>query len=78
MAKNKSNRPRDLPKPREEDIRDYAYHLYLQGDREPGHDVDHWFEAIAFLSTNNPPRRVGAHHNPPIRGTEHNAGLRPS
>jgi hypothetical protein len=33
----------------EEDIRDYAYHLYVQSGCAPGRDLDHWLEAMACL-----------------------------
>lgn len=38
----------------EEDIRDYAYHLYEQSGRRDGHDQEHWLEAKACLLTNIP------------------------
>lgn len=44
------------PVPKEEDIRDYAYHLYQQSHREPGHDLDNWLEATACLKANIPMR----------------------
>lgn len=50
----KNNTPR-LPVPStitEDDIRDYAYHLYEQGNCQSGNDLAHWFEATAFLHTN--------------------------
>ncbi len=40
--------------PQEEDVRDYAYHLYVQGGCVPGHDLDNWLEAEACLSANIP------------------------
>ena len=49
FMKNKSARPPVVPEPSENDIREYAYHLYLQGRCEPDHDVDHWLEATACL-----------------------------
>ncbi len=33
----------------DDEIRDYAYHLYTQGGCQPGHDLDHWLEAEACL-----------------------------
>jgi len=44
-------------KPSEDDIRDYAYYLYLQGNGEPGHAVDNWLEATACLKANIPSHR---------------------
>lgn len=43
--------------PNEAEIRDYAYHLYEQGGRQPGHDLDHWLEAAACLRANIPLHR---------------------
>jgi hypothetical protein len=34
----------------DEDIRDYAYHLYCQNGCQPGHELDNWLEAEACLS----------------------------
>lgn len=35
--------------PAEDDIRDYAYHLYIQGGSVAGRDLDNWLEAKACL-----------------------------
>lgn len=40
--------------PREEDVRDYAYHLYVQGGCVPGRDLDNWLEAEACLAAHIP------------------------
>lgn len=40
---------RDATLPTEEEIRDYAFHLYEQNGRMPGHDVEDWMEATACL-----------------------------
>ena len=64
--KNKSKGSPTHPKPSEDDIRDYAYHLYERSNFETGHDLDHWFEASAFLSANGAPQRHGVHHSPAI------------
>lgn len=37
------------PKPSEDEVRDYAYHLYVQGGRAEGHEMDNWLEAEACL-----------------------------
>ena len=70
--KNKSIIPLSLPKPSEDDIRDYAYHLYQQGNCAPGHDLDDWLEATACLKANIPAHRSGTrlhqHVNDPERG----------
>jgi hypothetical protein len=50
----KAKGPRAGSEPAENDIREYAYHLYLQGSRTPGHDTDDWLEAKACLKTNIP------------------------
>ena len=47
------------PEPKEEDIREYAFHLYEQSRCEPGHDVDNWLEATACLKANIPAHRSG-------------------
>ena len=38
----------------EDEIRDYAYHLYQQSGCIPGHDVENWIEAQACLEANIP------------------------
>jgi hypothetical protein len=44
--------------PTEDEIRDYAYHLYQQSGCTPGHDLDHWLEAKACLEANIPPQHT--------------------
>ena len=56
----------ELNQPSENEIRDYAYLLFENGHREPGHDLEHWFEASAQLSANVAPHRNGVHRNPPL------------
>lgn len=41
----------------ESDIRDYAYHLYLQSGCIPGRDLDNWIEAEARLRGSIPVER---------------------
>lgn len=57
--------------PSEDEIRDYAFHLYEQGQCVPGHDLDHWFEATACLKANIPPQeshhRLHRHLNGPVQ-----------
>jgi hypothetical protein len=36
----------------DDDIRDYAFHLYQQSGCEPGRDLDNWLEAKACLTAN--------------------------
>ncbi len=43
--------------PTEDDIRAYAYHLYEQRGRDPGHDLDDWLEARAYLQSLSKPHR---------------------
>lgn len=44
--------------PTEDDIRDYAYHLYEQSGCIPGRDIDNWLEARACLLANIPTGHV--------------------
>jgi hypothetical protein len=48
----------------EEEIREYAYHLFVQSGGKPGHDLDHWLEAKARLEANipRPHSRARLHH----------------
>src|ERR1019366_149208 len=48
--KNKSIRPLVFSKPSEDEIRDYAYHLYQRSNCAPGQDLGNWLEAIACLN----------------------------
>jgi len=49
----------------EDEIRDYAYHLYDQGGRAAGRDLDNWLEAKACLSSGVPKAesRLRLHQN---------------
>ena len=40
--------------PGEDVVRDYAYHLYQEGNCAPGHDVENWLEALACLKAHIP------------------------
>lgn len=42
------------PEPSNQEISDYAFHLYQQGKCEQGHDVEHWHEATVCLKANIP------------------------
>jgi hypothetical protein len=57
----------------EDEIRDYAYHLYQQGGCIPGHDVENWIEAKACLEANIPREhshtRLHHHRHPPAAGS---------
>lgn len=43
--------------PPDDAVRDYAYHLYEQNGRIPGHELDHWLEAEACLKAHIPIHR---------------------
>ena len=43
-----------VQEPGEDAIRDYAFHLYQQGNGAPGHDVEDWLEATACLKAHIP------------------------
>lgn len=40
--------------PTDDEISDYAYHLYQQSGCLPGHDLDNWLEAKACLEASIP------------------------
>lgn len=55
--------------PTEDEIRDCAYHLFEQGGRVSGHDLEHWLEAKACLKSRIPRHRVRTrlhHHQNPM------------
>lgn len=65
--KTKKHQPPSVT-PSEDDIRDYAYHLYVQNGMVPGHDLDNWLEAKACIEANIPKARSHArlhHHRSP-------------
>jgi hypothetical protein len=45
-----SSAPATPVAPSENEIRDYAYHLYEQNSRIPGRDLENWTEAKACLA----------------------------
>ena len=51
--------------PTEEEIRDYAFHLYEMSGCLPGRDLDNWLEAKACLEADVPRPRAQArlHHD---------------
>jgi hypothetical protein len=53
------------PKPSEDEVRDYANHLYFQRGSADGHDCDDWLEAEACLAANIPREfsRTRMHHH---------------
>ena len=44
----------------EDQVRDYAYHLYEQSNRVPGRDVENWLEAAACLRARIPAHESGS------------------
>jgi hypothetical protein len=58
--KTKSKSPVTSRLPSDEEIRDYAQHLYEQSGRQPGHDLDNWLEAKACLEANIPKQHAHA------------------
>ena len=52
IVKNSLVRPKIVPQPKDEAIRDYAYHLYEQSGFLPNRDLDNWLEATAILKIN--------------------------
>jgi len=70
--KNNSDNPLTPPQPGEDDIRDYAYHPYQQGNCVPGHDCHNWLEATTCSKANIPAHQSGTrlhqHVNEPERG----------
>jgi hypothetical protein len=48
---------RPQPQPSDDQIREYAYHLYLQSRCVEGRDLDNWLEATACLKANIPAHR---------------------
>jgi Protein of unknown function (DUF2934) len=71
--KNKATRPLVLNKPSENDIRDYAYHLYEQSNCVQGRDVENWLEAKACLEASIPAHasHLRLHHH--VTGHEYEA-----
>jgi hypothetical protein len=66
-----SSRPPVSIKPNEDEIRDYAHHLYVQSGCIPGRDEDNWREAEACLSMGIPRHRAHTrlhHHLNPSAG----------
>ena len=53
--------------PTDDDIRAYAYDLYEQRGRDPGHDLDDWLEARAYLQSLSKPHRSHPLRMPLIR-----------
>jgi Protein of unknown function (DUF2934) len=58
------------PEPSDGDIRDYAYHLYQQSNRVPGHDLDNWLEATECLKAKIPSNRSGTRLHEYVNGHE--------
>jgi hypothetical protein len=54
MSTKAPHSPVPVPLASEDDIRDYAYHLYDQSGFAAGRDLDNWLEAKACLSSGVP------------------------
>ncbi len=65
--KSKSN-PATASQPSEDEIRDYAKHLYVQQGCVDGHDQEYWLEAEACLRSGIPKEssRTRLHHHTQI------------
>jgi hypothetical protein len=63
--KNNPSLTDPISQPSENDIREYAFHLYEQNRCIDGHDLDNWLEATACLKANIPTHRSSArlHHH---------------
>jgi Protein of unknown function (DUF2934) len=53
--------PQDVFEPSEDDIRDYACHLYEQSGCIPGRDLDNWLEARECLRARGQSANVETH-----------------
>ena len=72
-APSSKQRSASAPQPSEDEIRDYANHLYVQRGSLNGHDCDDWLEAEACLGANIPKEssHTRMHHHMQI--TDHAA-----
>lgn len=63
--KTNTNSPAATIEPTEDDVRDYAYHLYLQSGGILDRDLDNWLEAKACLCACVPKSesQVRLHHH---------------
>jgi hypothetical protein len=57
--KKKSPSPVVLAGPGENEIREYAFHLYELSNCAPGRDLANWHEATACLKANIPTHQAG-------------------
>jgi hypothetical protein len=73
MKTTKKNSKSRSPGPAEDDIREYAYHLYVQSGHVHGRDLDNWLEAEACLRACIPMKhshiRLHCHTKPLKRGS---------
>ncbi|MEO6006374.1 MAG: DUF2934 domain-containing protein [Opitutus sp.] len=58
--KSKLSEPAIAVAPTEDEIRDYAQHLYEQSGCQQGHDVENWLEAKACLEAHIPKHETRA------------------
>ena len=61
--------PASHGEPSEQDIRDYAFHLYQQSRCEPGRDLDNWLEATACLRADIPAHHSGTRLHQYVNGS---------
>jgi hypothetical protein len=66
----KAQQPKVPTEPTEDDIRDYAYHLYVQSGCLPGHDLENWLEATACLKANIPSHQSRTRLHRHVQGPE--------
>ena len=59
--KKKSPSPIVLAGPSENEIREYAFHLYQLSNCAPDRDLDNWLDATACLKANIPTHQAGRH-----------------
>ena len=58
------------PAPNDEDVRDYACHVYEQSRCVAGHDFANWLEAIAGFKANIPAHRSHNRLHWPVTAVE--------
>ena len=59
--KNNPTLPHVVHQPSEDEIRDYAFHLYQQNNCAPGRDLDNWLEALDCLKAEVPHHLSASH-----------------
>jgi hypothetical protein len=59
--KNNPTLPHIVHQPSEDEIRDYAFHLYQQNNCAPGRDLNNWLEALDCLKAEVPHHLSASH-----------------